>query len=80
MYLQEGTSVEVYCCESRICDTTFRINEEEKGVFVRLMRGYERFFQVEILTFGVMSNHFHLLGRVPARPAGFDLSVDEVLA
>jgi putative transposase len=67
MYLQEGTSLGVYHCVSRICDKAFRINEEEKGVFVRLMRGYERFCQVEILTFCVMSNHFHLLVRVPER-------------
>jgi putative transposase len=80
MYLQEGTSVGVYHCVSRICDKAFRINEEEKAVFVRMMRGYERFCQVEILTFCVMSNHFHLLVRVPERPAGFDPSVDEVLA
>jgi len=35
---------------------------------VALMRLYERFCQVRVLTFCVMSNHFHLLLEVPAAP------------
>ena len=35
---------------------------------MRLMRLYERFCGVRILTFCVMSNHFHLLVEVPPRP------------
>jgi REP element-mobilizing transposase RayT len=45
------------------------LGEEEKEVFVRLMRRWERFCGVRVVTFCVMSNHFHLLVEVPARPA-----------
>ena len=34
------------------------------------MRVYERFCGVRVLTFCVMSNHFHVLVEVPPRPAG----------
>jgi REP element-mobilizing transposase RayT len=33
-----------------------------------------------VLTHGVMSNHFHLLVRVPHRPADFDLPLGVVVA
>jgi hypothetical protein len=38
------------------------------------------FVRLRCLTFGVMSNRSHLLVRVSERSAGFDPSVDEVLA
>jgi REP element-mobilizing transposase RayT len=41
--------------------------EVEKEAFVRVMRRLERFAGVEVMTFAVMSNHFHLLVRVPDR-------------
>ena len=39
----------------------------DKEAFVRVMRRLERFAGVEVLTFAVMGNHFHLLARVPDR-------------
>jgi hypothetical protein len=41
---------------------------EEREQFVGLMRRYENFAQVKIWNHCVMSNHFHLLLEVPARP------------
>ena len=41
--------------------------EVEKEAFCRVMRRLERFAGVEILTYAVMGNHFHLLVRVPDR-------------
>ena len=35
---------------------------------------------MEVLTYCVMSNHFHLVVRVPHRPAGFDLPLEVVVA
>lgn len=35
---------------------------------------------MEVLTFCIMSNHFHLLVRVPLRPAGFDVPLEVVVA
>lgn len=42
-------------------------DEVEKEAFVRVMRRLERFAGVEIMTYAIMSNHFHLLVRVPNR-------------
>lgn len=39
----------------------------EKEAFVRVMRRLERFSGVEVMTYAVMANHFHLLVRVPDR-------------
>lgn len=39
----------------------------EKEAFRKLMRKMERFSGVEILTYALMGNHFHLLVRVPER-------------
>ena len=58
----------IYHCVSRIVNREFVLEREEKEKFVALMRVYARFCQVEVLTFCVMSNHFHLLLEVPARP------------
>src|SRR5690606_28638076 len=43
---------------------------EGRDFFVRVMRGYEELLGVEVLTWCVMSNHFHLLVRVRHRPDG----------
>ena len=40
----------------------------EKEEFVKLMRIYEKFCGVKVLSFCVMSNHFHILLKVPPRP------------
>ena len=57
-----------YHCISRIVDRRFIFEEAEKEEFVRLMREYEAFCQVRVLTFCVMSNHYHILLEVPKRP------------
>ena len=59
----------------------FVLQREEKEKFVELMRAYEAFSQVRVLTFCVMSNHFHLLVEVPAAPAdrGASWSDEELL-
>lgn len=54
---------------SRVVDRQFVLGNEEKEHFVGLMRLYERFCGVRVLTYCVMSNHFHLLVEVPLRPA-----------
>jgi hypothetical protein len=41
--------------------------EVEKEAFCQVMRRLERFSGLEILTYAVMDNHFHLLVRVPDR-------------
>lgn len=60
--------VSYYHCVSRIVDKRFVLEAREKEVFVRIMRGYESYCGVRIITFCVMSNHFHILLEVPRRP------------
>ncbi len=49
----------------------------EKEQFVKFMRLYERFYGLRVLTFCIMSNHFHILVEVPKRPE--TLPPDEAL-
>ena len=60
--------VAYYHCVSRIVDRRFVLEAREKEIFVRIMRGYEAYCGVRIITFCVMSNHFHILLEVPRRP------------
>ena len=69
----------VYHVVSRVVDRQFRLGDAEKEAFVGMMKAFAAFHQVEILTFCVMGNHFHLLIRVPERPAGLDLPLENVM-
>ena len=66
-----------YHCLSRVVDRQFLFGETEKEMFVSLMREYEAFCGVRVLTFCVMSNHFHILLEVPQPPE--HLPSDELL-
>ena len=57
-----------YHCMSRVVDRQFIFGDIEKEHFARLMRQYARFCGIQILTFCLMGNHFHLLIEVPKRP------------
>jgi putative transposase len=58
----------IYHCVSRVVDRQYVLQEREREQFVRLMRLYERLFGLQVITFCIMSNHFHILVRVPSRP------------
>ena len=58
-----------YHCISRVVDRQFVFGPEEKEQFIEFMRVYERFCGVRVVTYCVMSNHFHVLVEVPQRPA-----------
>jgi REP element-mobilizing transposase RayT len=58
------------CCYHVMSRTTggdLLFGDTEKEAFRKLMRRMERFSGVEVLTYVVMGNHFHLLLRVPER-------------
>ena len=59
----------IYHCVSRVVDRQMVLQEAEREQFVRLMRLYERLYGLQVITFCIMSNHFHILVRVPSRPA-----------
>ena len=56
-----------YHVVSRIGGRRFLLDEAEKGVLLGMIRAAAAFSGVELYTFAVMSNHFHLLVRVPRR-------------
>ena len=56
-----------YHVVSRIVDRAFKLDDGEKEIFRRMMRKAEAFSGVRVLTYAVMSNHFHMLVEVPER-------------
>ncbi len=56
-----------YHVVSRIGGKRFLIDEKEKGILLGMIRAAAAFSGVEVYTFAVMSNHFHLLVRVPRK-------------
>lgn len=57
-----------YHCLSRVVNRDYVFGPLEKEHFVGEMRRYERFCGLQIVTYCVMSNHFHVLVEVPRRP------------
>ena len=56
-----------YHCISRVIERQFKFGDREKETFTGFMRKVEDFAGVKILTHCVMSNHFHILVKVPER-------------
>jgi REP element-mobilizing transposase RayT len=79
-FLFEGSQAGCFHVVSRLIERRYLLDEEGKEVFLRMVRAYEDLLGVEVLTFCIMSNHFHLLVRVPHRPEGFDVPLDTLLA
>lgn len=52
---------------SRVAGGDLLLGDIEKEAFRKLMRRMERHSGLEILTFAILGNHFHLLVRVPKR-------------
>ena len=57
-----------YHCISRVVDKRFAFGEREREKFRGLLREYCAFCGVEVLTWCILSNHFHLLIKVPQKP------------
>jgi REP element-mobilizing transposase RayT len=60
----------IYHCVSRVVDRRFVLGDEERERFRMFMRMMENFSGCRVLTYCVMSNHFHILLEVPPMPAG----------
>lgn len=68
IYAPEDLEVAYYHCVSRVVDRRRVMGPVEKEQFRELMRFYERFSCVRVVTYCLMDNHFHLLVEVPRRP------------
>ena len=55
------------------------LSPDYKDFLLRTIRAYEDLLGVEVLTYCIMDNHFHLLLRVPHRPEGLDLPLEVIL-
>jgi REP element-mobilizing transposase RayT len=70
--------VAYYHCLSRVVNRDFVFGPVEKEHFRLLMREYEAFCGVRVLTYCILSNHFHILLEVPQRPTQLP-TPDEIL-
>jgi hypothetical protein len=65
-----ATKPAVYHCISRIVGRGFVLEVDEREHFRMLMRMCEKFTGCRVLSYCLMSNHFHLLLEVPPMPQG----------
>ncbi|NJM37338.1 MAG: chemotaxis protein CheW [Akkermansiaceae bacterium] len=68
----------IYHCISRVVDRKFVLGDSEREHFRMFMRMQENFSGCRILSYCIMSNHFHILLEVPPMPEG-GISDDELL-
>ena len=68
MLVPKDWDVGHYHCTSRVVDKRRIFGPGEKRHFIGILREYEAFCGVRLLTFCIMSNHFHVLLAVPKRP------------
>ncbi|MCG3194276.1 MAG: hypothetical protein DIJKHBIC_03534 [Thermoanaerobaculia bacterium] len=64
-FLEEGSQAGFFHCLSRVVDRRFILGDPEKETFRKILRQCETFYGVRVLTYCLMSNHFHLLVEVP---------------
>ncbi len=68
-----------YHCISRVVDRNFVFQVHERDVFRKILRQVESFTGVRVITWTILSNHFHLLLEVPPAPE-VPPSDDEILS
>jgi REP element-mobilizing transposase RayT len=57
-----------YHVTSRIVDRSFKMDVGEREIFRHILRKAEAFSGVNVLTYAILSNHFHILLDVPEQP------------
>ena len=57
-----------YHCVSRVTNRDFVFGPHERDVFRKILRQVEGFSGVRVITWTILSNHFHVLLEVPPRP------------
>ncbi len=79
MRAPENWSSAYYHCISRVVGRQFLLGDREKEYFVKLLRKYERFCCLKVVSYCIMDNHFHLLVEEP-RGGKLEMSDAEFLA
>jgi putative transposase len=74
-----SNGAEYFHCVSRVVDKRMVMKTREKEEFIRIMRLYEDFYGLKVLSYCLMGNHFHLLLEVPKRPQPELLPDDDFL-
>lgn len=75
--IQEGGGI--YHCVSRFVDKSFCLESKDAKEFFRnTMRKLEEFLGVRVLTYCLMSNHFHILVQIPDRTSMPPLTEDDL--
>lgn len=75
----KGDGLSYYHCLSRVVDRQFILGDEEREHFVILMRKLEAFLGLRVVTYCIMSNHFHLLVEEPEAAERAQLDRDTLL-
>jgi len=75
-----GTGRSFYHVMSRVVDRRMVFEAKDKEIFRKILRNQEAFSGVRIVTYCLMSNHFHLLLEVPNRETLAPLDEEGLLA
>jgi putative transposase len=75
-----GTGRSFYHVMSRVVDRRRVFEAKDKEIFRKILRNQEAFTGVRIVTYCLMSNHFHLLLEVPDRETLAPLDEEGLLA
>ena len=75
-----GTGRSFYHVMSRVVDRRMVFEAKDKEIFRKILRNQEAFTGVRIVTYCLMSNHFHLLLEVPDRETLAPLDEESLLA
>jgi len=76
--LPAGLGPAYYHCISRVVDRQMLFGPEEKQKFVSFLFEYTQFCEVRLVTYCIMTNHFHILVEVPPPPE--EMPDDEALS
>jgi putative transposase len=69
-----GEQGRVFHCVSRVVNRDFVFQDAEREQFAEILRAVETFAGIRVLTWTILSNHFHVLLDVPEKSEGFELT------